>query len=249
MIDPILCDFERRLTPLTRQISDICIDWLTSQFREIVRLGFGEETSDAPIWDQVKHDQWFTSKGRRLVRLATQIDELTLSTAKAIEQAFVDERRQEWLDAYIKTAYPKYTSIRIYRRRVADSLESIDRMSDDEQAFLSTSVEEYERRMRDLLDRYMAASNAYWTPRLPGTDEERSNHLRTEKRDRGGALAAEVAMVGGAPAGARRRSKIYGGFDCAIILENRASSGPGDGGRKRIHGRIVGRLSWLCAGG
>ena len=68
----------------------------------------------------MEHDLWFAPKGRRLVRLATQIDTITHNTAKAIEQAFVDERREEWLDAYVKSAYPKFTSIRLYRRRVAD---------------------------------------------------------------------------------------------------------------------------------
>ena len=68
----------------------------------------------------MEHDLWFAPKGRRLVRLATQIDTITHNTAKAIEQVFVDERREEWLDAYVKSAYPKFTSIRLYRRRVAD---------------------------------------------------------------------------------------------------------------------------------
>ena len=117
-------------------------------------------------------------KGRRLVRLAVQIDTLTHKTARAIEQALIDERREAWIDAYVKSAYPKFTGIRVYRRRVAESLDSITHLSDDEQAFLTAIVEEYERRMYDLLGKNMKATDNTWTPNKPETEEELSERWK-----------------------------------------------------------------------
>lgn len=172
VIDPVLSEYERRLTPLARHVSEIGIDRHTNHLREMVRRGFGDdELGTHPAYLEVEHYLWSTPKGRRFLRLATQINTLTYNTAKALEQAFVDERREEWLDAYVKTAYPNFTPIRLYRRRVSESVDSITHISDDEQVFLVASVEEYERRMRNLLERNMAASDGYWTPRIPGTDE------------------------------------------------------------------------------